>query len=84
MTFSTLFSKSIIYYSWFIVSTIALVASYYIEPYLFAYTVLGSIGISIALFLVSLFFGWRRVLLALTGIIPSAIGYTIMTSINWA
>ena len=84
MTFSTMFSKPIIYNVWFIISAIVLVTSYFIEPYLFAYLVFGTIGLSIALFLVSLFSGWRPILLAIICFIPPAIAYVVMKTINWA
>jgi len=84
MRTTRIFSGSIVYVAWLLMSCVILFISWSIDPYVYGFAAYGTMFISIGLFVVSLFFGIRPILLAALAALPTAISFAILSTYRWA
>lgn len=69
---------------WALSSAAVFAASWYIEPYLFAYASIAGVAVSLVLCLAVLIAAPRRLGLALLGAAPSVVAVLVMLGMHWA
>ena len=79
-----LFASRWLFVAWGLVSAALLVATSYVHPHIFGFSVFGAAALSGLLVLGTALFNWRNLVWAVVATLPTAVAFWRLSTYKWA